>query len=139
MRLQWLRRTDYSSDIWVSTDGVAWKTVNMATAGTKGILVDGATAFARFVVAASVPVPARDADRNVSQDALAMVVSRRQHVVQGCPEPGADRQPGFGQRPAHQRQYPSGGRHDLGQGRDEPGLDLNRRPGLDIRSGSAGL
>ncbi len=51
--------TDYSSDIWVSTDGVAWKTVNMATAGTKGILVDGATAFAGgFVVAASVPVPA---------------------------------------------------------------------------------
>ncbi len=51
--------TDFSSNIWISTDGVAWKTVNMATAGTKGILVDGATAFAGgFVVAASVPVPA---------------------------------------------------------------------------------
>jgi hypothetical protein len=51
--------TDYSSDIWVSTDGVTWKTVDMATAGTKGILVDGATAFGGgFVVAASVPVPA---------------------------------------------------------------------------------
>ena len=51
--------TDYSSNIWISTDGVAWKAVNMATAGTKGILVDGATAFAGgFVVAASVPVPA---------------------------------------------------------------------------------
>ena len=50
--------TDYSSNIWVSADGVAWKAVNMAKAGTKGILVDGVTAFARgFVVAASVPVP----------------------------------------------------------------------------------
>jgi len=59
--------TDYSSDIWVSTDGVAWKTVNMATAGTKGILVDGATAFAGgFVVAASVPVPAEGCGKGTS-------------------------------------------------------------------------
>ena len=51
--------TDYSSSIWVSADGAAWKAVNMATAGARGILVDGVTAFAGgFVVAASVPVPA---------------------------------------------------------------------------------
>lgn len=69
--------TDYSANIWVSTDGVAWKAVNMAKAGTKGILVDGATAFAGgFVVAASVPVPAQGCGADTSPTTPSLWLSR---------------------------------------------------------------